>query len=131
MHFELISEQIILISSVKAIELLRALKYDPMVYASYIPSDVKSSFSSLCAAMTIIFGDHRYPETCKQELNTLKKLSRKTIQEYASRVEMVVRTSFPSIDSTTHGTLNVECMLSGLHEESISLEMLTKGIKKV
>jgi hypothetical protein len=47
MQFELISEHNNWTASVKAIELLTALKYDAMVYASFIPSDVKSSFSSL------------------------------------------------------------------------------------
>ena len=98
----------------KAIELLTALKDDAMVYASFLPSNVKSSFSSLGAAMASIFGDHGYPETYRQELHTLKKLSRETIQEYASRVEMLVRKSFPTIDTATHGTLSVEYMLRGL-----------------
>jgi hypothetical protein len=39
-----------------------------MIYASFLPSDVKSSFSSLGAAMASIFGDHGYPETYRQEL---------------------------------------------------------------
>jgi len=63
MQFELISEHNNWTASVKAIELLTALKDDAMVYASFLPSDVKSSFSSLCAAMVSRFGDHGYPET--------------------------------------------------------------------
>ena len=102
-----------------------------MVYASFIPSDVKSSFSSLCAAMVSRFGDHGYPETYTQEIHTLKKLSRETIQEYASRVEMLVRKSFPTIDTATHGTLSVEYMLRGLPDQSISLELLTKRISSM
>ena len=49
------------------------------------------------------FGDHGYPETYTQELHTLKKLSRETIQEYAFRVEMLVRKSFPTRE-TQHQT---------------------------
>jgi hypothetical protein len=86
--------------SVKAIELLTALNDDAMLYASFLPSDLKSSFSSLGAAMANIFGDHGYPEAYRQELHSLKKLSRETIQEYASRVEMLVRKYFPTIDTT-------------------------------
>jgi hypothetical protein len=104
MQFELISEYNNWTASVKAIELLTALTDDAMVYASFLSSDVKSSFSSLGAAMASRFGDHGYPEIYRQELHTLKKLSRETIQEYASRVEMLVRKSFPTIDTATHGT---------------------------
>jgi hypothetical protein len=131
MQFELISEHNNWTASVKAIELLTALKDDAMVYASFLPSDVKSSFSSLCAAMVSRFGDHGYPETYTQELHTLKKLSRETIQEYAFRVEMLVRKSFPTIDTATHGTLSVEYMLRGLPDQSISLELLTKRISSM
>jgi hypothetical protein len=114
MQFELISEHNNWTASVKTIELLTALKDDAMVYASFLPSDVKSSFSSSGAAMASIFGDHGDPETYRQELHTLKKLSRETIQEYASRVEMLVRKSFPTIDTATNGTLSVEYILRGL-----------------
>jgi hypothetical protein len=56
MQFELTSEHNNWTASVKAIELLTALKDDAMVYASLIPSDVKSSFTSLGTAMASIFG---------------------------------------------------------------------------
>ena len=131
MQFELISEHNNWTASVKAIELLTALKDDTMVYASFLPSDVKSSFLSLGAAIASIFGDHGYPETYRQELHTLKKLSRETIQEYASIVEMLVRNFFPTIDTATHGTLSVKYMLSGLPDQSISLELLTKRISSM
>jgi hypothetical protein len=65
MQFELISEHNNWTASVKAIELLTELKDDAMVYSSFLPSDVKSSFSSLGAAMASRFGDHGYPETYK------------------------------------------------------------------
>jgi len=91
MQFELIAELNNWTPSVKAVELLTALKDDAMVYASFLSIDVKSSYSSLCAAMASRFGDNGYPETYRQELFTLKKQHRETIQEYASRVEMMVR----------------------------------------
>ena len=67
MQFELISKHNNWTASVKAVELLTALKHDAMVYASFLPSDVKSSFSSLCVAMASRFGDHDYPGTDRQE----------------------------------------------------------------
>lgn len=99
-----------------------------MVYASFLSIDVKSSYSSLCAAMASRFGDNGYPETYRQELFTLKKQHRETIQEYASRVEMMVKKSFITIDSRTHSALSVEYMLRGLPDQSIALDLLTKRI---
>ena len=44
---------------------------------------------------------------------------------------MLVRKSFPTIDTATHGTLSVEYMLRGLPDQSISLELLTKRISSM
>ncbi|CAC5416350.1 unnamed protein product [Mytilus coruscus] len=73
-------------------------------------------------------GDHGYPETYRQELHTLRKQGKESIHEYTSRVEMLVRRSFPTIDEATHSTLSVEYMLRGLTDLSITIELLTKRI---
>ncbi|CAG2255366.1 unnamed protein product [Mytilus edulis] len=67
----------------------------------------------------------------RQEIHTLRKYDRETIQEYASRVEMLVRKSFPTIDTATHSTLSVEYMLRGLPDQSIAIELLTKRISSI
>ncbi|CAC5364882.1 unnamed protein product [Mytilus coruscus] len=131
MQFELIAEMNNWTPSTKAIELVRALKDEAMVYASFLTPETKRSFSALCAAMSNRFGDHGYPETYRQELHTLRKYERETIQEYASRVEMLVRKSFPTIDTATHSTLSVEYMLRGLPDQSIAIELLTKRITSI
>ncbi|CAC5403297.1 unnamed protein product [Mytilus coruscus] len=99
-----------------------------MVYVSYLSPETKRSFFGLCAAMSNRFGDHGYPETYRQELQTLRKQGRESIHEYASRVEMLVRKSFPTIDAATHSTWSVEYMLRGLTDQSIAIELLTKRI---
>ncbi|VDI49910.1 Hypothetical predicted protein [Mytilus galloprovincialis] len=112
----------------KAIELVTALKDEAMVYASYLSPETKRSFFGLCAAMSNRFGDHGYQETYRQELHTLRKQGKENIHEYTSRVEMLVRRSFPTIDVATHSTLSVEFMLRGLTDQSIVIELLTKRI---
>jgi len=128
MQFELIAENNNWTATTKAMELITALKDDAMVYASFLSQEVKSSFTALSSAMANRFGDHGYPETYRQELHTLRKQHKETIQEYASRVEMLVRKSLPTIDTRTHSTLSVEYMLRGLPDQSIALELLTKRI---
>ena len=128
MQFELIAENNNWTATTKAMELITALKDDAMVYASFLSQEVKSSFTALSSAMANRFGDHGYPETYRQELHTLHKQHKETIQEYASRVEMLVRKSLPTIDTRTHSTLSVEYMLRGLPDQSIALELLTKRI---
>ncbi|VDI77339.1 Hypothetical predicted protein [Mytilus galloprovincialis] len=114
MQFELIAEINRWDTDTKAIELVTALKDEAMVYASYLSPETKRSFFGLCAAMSNRFGDHGYPETYRQELHTLRKQGKENIHEYASRVEMLVRRSFPTIDVATHSTLSVEYMLKGI-----------------
>ncbi|CAG2186492.1 unnamed protein product [Mytilus edulis] len=128
MQFELIAEINRWDTDTKAIELVTALKDEAMVYASYLSPETKRSFFGLCAAMSNRFGDHGYPETYRQELHTLRKQGKENIHEYASRVEMLVRRSFPTIDAATHSTLSVEYMLRGLPDQSIAIELLTKRI---
>ncbi|VDI18816.1 Hypothetical predicted protein [Mytilus galloprovincialis] len=128
MQFELIAEINRWDTDTKAIELVTALKDEAMVYASYLSPETKRSFFGLCAAMSNRFGDHGYPETYRQELHTLRKQGKENIHEYASRVEMLVRRSFPTIDVATHSTLSVEYMLRGLPDQSIAIELLTKRI---
>ncbi|CAC5375193.1 unnamed protein product [Mytilus coruscus] len=108
MQFELIAEINRWDTDTKAIELVTALKDEAMVNASYHSPETKRFFSGLCADMSNRFGDRGYPETYRQELHTLRKQGRESIHEYASRVEMLVRRSFPTIDAATHSTLIVE-----------------------
>ncbi|VDI49223.1 Hypothetical predicted protein [Mytilus galloprovincialis] len=128
MQFELIAEINRWDTNTKAIELVTTLKDEAMVYASYLSPETKRSFFGLCAAMSNRFGDHGYPETYRQELHTLRKQGKENIHEYASRVEMLVRRSFPTIDVATHSTLSVEYMLKRLPDQSIAIELLTKRI---
>ncbi|CAC5409541.1 unnamed protein product [Mytilus coruscus] len=116
MQFELIAEMNNWSPSTKAIELVTALRDEAMVYASFLTPETKRTYSVLCAAMSNRFGDHGYPETYRQELHTLKKNNRETIQEYASR------------SRSTHSTLSVEYLLRGLPDQSIAIELLTKRI---
>lgn len=52
-------------ASSKSGELLKALKDDAMVYASFLTQEVKNSFTALSAAMASRFEDHGYLETYK------------------------------------------------------------------
>ncbi|CAC5380863.1 unnamed protein product [Mytilus coruscus] len=131
MLFELIAEMNNWTPLTKAIELVTALKDEAMVYASFLTTETKRSFSALCAAMSNRFGDHGYPETYRQELHTLRKQNRETIQEYVSSVEMLVRKSFPTIETATHSTLSIEYLLRGLPDQSIAIELLTKRITSI
>ena len=128
MQFDLIAQSNNWSIDTKAMELLTALKDDAMVYASYLPAEVKQSFPALCVAMANRYGDLGYPETYRQELHSLRKQHKETIQEYASRVEMLVRKSFPTMDACTHSTLSVEYMLRGLPDQSIAVDLLTKRL---
>ncbi|CAC5403936.1 unnamed protein product [Mytilus coruscus] len=65
------------------------------------------------------------------ELHILRKTNRETIQEYASRIEILVRKSFPTIDTATHSTLVVEYLFRGLPDQSITIELLTKRITSI
>ncbi|CAC5394260.1 unnamed protein product [Mytilus coruscus] len=44
---------------------------------------------------------------------------------------MLVRKSFPTIDTATHSTLSVKYLLRGLPDQSIAIELLTKRIKSI
>ncbi|VDH97033.1 Hypothetical predicted protein [Mytilus galloprovincialis] len=107
MQFELIAEINRWDTDTKAIELVTALKDEAMVYASNLSPDTKRAFFGLCVAMSNRFGDHGCPETYRQELHTLRNRDKENIHEYATRVEMLVRRSFPSIDAANHSTLSV------------------------
>lgn len=128
MQFNLIADSNNWSLETRAIELLTAMKDEAMVYASYLPTEVKQNFPALCMVMANRYGDHGYPETYRQELHSLRKHHKETIHEYASRVEMLVRKSFPTMDASTHSTLSVEYMLRGLPDQSIALDLLTKRL---
>ncbi|VDI16678.1 Hypothetical predicted protein [Mytilus galloprovincialis] len=90
------------------------------------PKDLSLGYVQLCLIDLVTMDG--YPETYRQELHTLRKQGKENIHEYASRVEMLVRRSFPTIDVATHSTLSVEYMLRGLPDQSIAIELLTKRI---
>ena len=71
---------------------------------------------------------HRAPaETVRASLNNIKKNSKESIQEYASRVRAMMAKAYPDIGlSDTFNQLTIHHLLQGLPDQSIAYEVLIR-----
>ncbi|VDH93358.1 Hypothetical predicted protein [Mytilus galloprovincialis] len=72
------------------------------------------------------FGNYNFPETYRRELQTVKKQYKESIHEYASRIEGMVRKAYPGMDKQLFNNISIEYMLSGLPDQSLAYDVLTK-----
>ena len=125
-QFEIIAERNDWGPRQKANEIMLVLKDEALQFATRLAPEVRTSFSLLNAEMNRRFGDTNYPETYRRELQLVKKQYKESIYEYASRVENMVRKAYPGLERSLFNNLSIEHMLSGLPDQSIMYDVLTK-----
>ena len=108
-------------------QLLLCLKDDAMSFAAGLGPETRGDIDLFVQALRDRF-THRTPaETVRASLNNIKKNSKETIQEYASRVRTLMAKAYPDIGSTeTFTQMTIHHLLQGLPDQTIAYEVLIK-----
>ena len=108
-------------------QLLFCLKDEAMNFAASLGPEIRESISLFSQALRDRFS-HRTPaETVRANLNNIKKSSKETIQEYASRVRTMMVKAYPDIRcSETFNQMTIHHLLQGLPDQTIAYEVLIK-----
>ena len=78
------------------------------------------------------FDDQRLPETYRAELQTIRKQSKESLEEYSSRVRRLVSKAYPDMVGTyLCEDITIEHMVGGLPDQTLIYDVLTKKPKSV
>ncbi|CAG2219847.1 unnamed protein product [Mytilus edulis] len=110
-------------------EILLVLKDEALTFATELAPEVRTSFMLFNSEMERRFGNNNFPETYRRELQTIKKQYKESIHEYAARIEGMVRKAYPGMDKQLFNNISIEYMLSGLPDQSLAYDVLTKRPK--
>ncbi|CAC5422738.1 unnamed protein product [Mytilus coruscus] len=110
-------------------EILLVLKDEALTFATELAPEVRTSFMLFNSEMERRFGNYNFQETYRRELQTVKKQYKESIHEYAARIEGMVRKAYPGMDKQLFNNISIEYMLSGLPDQSLAYDVLTKRPK--
>ena len=108
-------------------QLLFCLKEEALNFAATLGPEIRDDLITFTMALRDRFS-HRTPaETVRASLNNIKKSSKESIQEYASRVRAMMTKAYPDIGmSETFNQLTIHHLLQGLPDQSIAYEVLIR-----
>ena len=114
-------------SEEKQREQLFCLKEDALNFAATLGPEIRDDLMMFSMTLRDRFS-HRTPaETVRASLNNIKKSSKESIQEYASRVRAMMTKAYPDIGmSETFNQLTIHHLLQGLPDQSIAYEVLIR-----
>lgn len=108
-------------------QLLFCLKEEALSFAANLGPEIRDNIFVFSQSLRDRFS-HRAPaETVRASLNNIKKNSKESIQEYASRVRAMMAKAYPDIGlSDTFNQLTIHHLLQGLPDQSIAYEVLIR-----
>ncbi|KAK3101153.1 hypothetical protein FSP39_001356 [Pinctada imbricata] len=112
-------------------EVLLSLRDEALSFVAQLPREVRENMDLLGLEMEKRFGDHTLPETYRRNLQKMKKQYDETYQKFSARIAENVRKAYPGIGSELYNSLCVEHMLSGIHDQDVAYDVLTKRPKTV
>ena len=110
----------------QAEEIILCLRDEAQSFAAQLPGTIREDIDSLCSEMDKRFGDHTLPETHRRNLQKIKKQHSETYQKFSARVAENVRKAYPGINEQLFNSLCVEHMLSGISDQNVAYDVLTK-----
>ena len=112
--------------------LVASLRDDALDFYAELPVQLQVDLRQTVAALERRFGDNKLPETYRASLQTLKKQTKETFEEYAARVQRSVAKAYPGIVGTTLlEDMTIENLVSGLSDTNLVYDVLTKKPKSV
>ena len=108
-------------------QLIACLREDALEHYAQESLEVRGNLWLLVSSLERRFGDRTRPETYRATLLTLKKQTKETYAEYASRVRKLVSRAYPGITgSDLLEDMTIEYLLSGLPDTSLMYDVLSK-----
>ena len=108
-------------------QLLFCLKDEALNFAVTLGPEVREDILLFSQALRDRFTHRTPPETVRASLNNIRRSSKETIQEYASRVRTMMNRAYPDIGPTeTFNQMTIHHFLQGLPDQTIAYEVLIR-----
>ena len=112
--------------------LVQSLRDDALQYYADLPDHVQTDLLLTISAFERRFNDNGLPETYRASLQTLKKLPKESLEEYADRVRRTVTKAYPGITGTQlMEDMTIENLIGGLPDSNLVYDVLTKKPRSV
>ena len=126
-QFKFISNQFHWDEEKTLMHLVSSLRDAALTYVSRLPIRSQCDQTEMVASLKRRFGDNVLPETHRASLENMKKDSRESLPEYATRVREIMSKAYPGLEGTELYTkLLIEHVVKGLPDASIVYDVLTK-----
>ena len=113
-------------------QLIFCLQDEPLSFVAQLPEHVRTDFDLLVTAMERRFGDHVLAQTYRATLQTIRKDTRESLSEYASRVSVAMSKAYPGLyGSQLFTDLTIEHLVQGLNDPNMAYDVLTKKPQSV
>ena len=107
--------------------LIYCLRDDALEHYAGENMEVRSDYGLLVSSPKRRFGDRTPHETYRASLQTLKKLQKETLEEYAARVRRLVNKAYPGIvGKPLLEDIAVEHLVNGLSDHNPIYDVMTK-----
>ena len=107
--------------------LASSLRDDALDFYAELPPEVRRDLDSLVEAFSRRFDDRKLPETYRASLPSIKKGSKESMAEFASRIRKNVNKAYPGIYGTRLlEQMTIEHLLNGLPDHSLVYDVKTK-----
>ena len=112
--------------------LVSCLREEALDHFAALPTEVQRDLYLTTLSFTRRFDDHRLPETYRASLQTLKKQSKESLEEFAARVRKLVTKAYPGIaGSAILEDMTIEHLVGGLTDQTLMYDVLTKKPRTV
>ena len=126
-QFKFISNQFHWDEEKTLMHLVSSLRDAALTYVSRLPIRSQCDLTEMVACLKRRFGDNVLPETHRASLENMKKDSRESLPEYATRVREIMSKAYPGLEGTELYTkLLIEHVVKGLPDASIVYDVFTK-----
>ena len=108
-------------------QLVSSLRDEALEHFAQETDTVRADLWLLVSSLERRFGDITRPETYRANLLRVRKQSKETLVEYASRIRKLVSKAYPGIaGSTLLEEMTIEHLLSGLPDNTLMYDVLSK-----
>ena len=112
--------------------LVSCLRDEALEHYAEEAREVQSNFGLLRISLDRRFGDRTLPETYRASLQTLKRNTKESLEEYAARVRRVVNKAYPGITGRPLlEEITIEHLINGLTDQSLIYDVMTKKPRTV
>lgn len=107
--------------------LISCLEDTAIQFVSRLPVYKSINLNLLAESLAERFGDQMLPETYRATLDNTKRRQKESLQEYAARVEDLMRKAYPGLETTPlYTSMTIDHIIKGIPDATLVYDIRTK-----